>query len=358
MAVQGLVRLRKHQFGRQAAHGTKVPATRAYGYKGTPSVDLTWTDPEVDAGSRDITAAPFRGAPDLTAGLTYNALEYNNIPQILSGFLGGQVTPTGGGTAKTWAFSPASTTVDDPDEYTYEFGDDVLEDWYQFGDCVIESFEIAGPVGLGPLTANVNWRMGSVSSTGSTDSPVTGTVPTPSLAVDTAGVKVYLKDMGIYIADTVAGLGAGQILHALHAFTLRGNVELDQKRYADATQNFDISAWGPGARAFEFEATYAKTDDTVGTGSESDKWMSDEAQNGFVRLVFISTVLAQSPSTFHGWTVTMPIRYYTREEGEEGQNTTIVLNAHGFFDPDDLDGVFENTVVCTLTEAELGEAGS
>jgi hypothetical protein len=343
---------------RQAAHGTKVPATRAYGYKGTPSVDLAWTDPDIDAGSRYVTAAPFRGAPDLTAPLTYDALEYNNIPQILSGFFGGGVVPTGGGTAKTWAFDPSATTVDDPDEYSYEFGDDVLTDWYQFGDGIIESFEIAGPTGLGPCTASVNWRWGSVSSTGSTDSPVDGTVPTPGLAVDTAGVKVYLKDMGIYLADTVAGLSGGQILQALHSFVLRGNIEWDQKRYADGTQTFDISAWGPGAANIEFEGTYAKTADTVGTGSESDKWMSDEAQNGYLRLVFVSTVLAQSPSTFYGWTVTMPIRYYTREEGEEGQNTTIVLNAHAFYDPDDLDGVFESTVVCTLTEAELGEAGS
>jgi len=358
MAVQGLTRLRKHQFARQPAFGTKVPATRAYGFQGTPTSDLAWTDPEVDAGSRDVTAAPYRATPDLTAGLTFNALEYNDLPLILCGFFGGAVVPTGGGAAKTWTHDPASTTIDDPDEFTYEFGDDVLTDWYQFGDSVIESFEITGPTGLGPLTATVNWRQGSVSSTGSTDSPVDGTVPTPGLDVDTNGAKVYLKDMGIYLADTVAGLAAGQVLDALHSFILRGNVEYDQKRYANGTQNFDLSGWGPGTRGIEFEATYAKTADTVGVGSESDKWMSDEAQNGYARLLFLSTVVAQSPSTFYGWTVTLPIRYYTREEGEEGGNTTVILNAHAFFDPDDLDGVFQSVIVCTLTEAELGEAGS
>jgi hypothetical protein len=357
MPVQGLTRLRKHQFGRQAAHGTKVAATRAYGFSGVPTNELNWTDPEIDAGSRDVTASPYRSAPDLTASLETPALEYNDLPILHSAFFGGAVVPTGGGAAQTWTFSPASATVDEPDEYTYEFGDDVLTDWFQNGDGILESFEVSGPVGLGPLTATLGWRFGSISSTGSTDSPVTGTVPTPALAVDTSGVKVYLKDMGIYIADTVAGLGAGQILDALHAFTLRGNIEWDQKRYANGTQTFDISAWGPGARAIELELVFGKTADTVGTGSESDDWMSDEAVNRYVQLVFESTVEAQG-GTPYSWEVTLPMRYYTREEGAEGQNSTVVLTGHAFYDPDDLDGVFESVIVNTLTEAELGSVGS
>ena len=358
MAVQGLVRLRKHQFGRQAAHGTKVAATYAYGLTGVPTNELNWTDPEVDAGSRVITAAPYREAPDLTASLDTPALEYNTLPIIHSAFFGGQVAPTGGGTAKTWAFDPSADTVELPDEYTYEFGDDVLTDWFQNGDGILESFEISGPVGLGPLTASLGWRFGSISSTGSTDSPVTGTVPTPGLSVATDGAKVYLKDMSIFIADTVAGLGAGQVLDALHAFTLRGNIEWDQKRYANGTQTFDISAWGPGLLSIELELVFGKTADTVGVGSESDHWLSDESVNRYIQLTFESTVIAQTPSTPYSWDVILPARYYTREEGEEGQNTTIVLTAHAFYDPDDLDGFFQSTIVNTLTEAELGLAGS
>ena len=66
MPVQGLVRLRKHQFGRQLIPGTPVAATRAYPHSGVPEHELNRTDPEIDAGSRDITAPPFRDAPDLT----------------------------------------------------------------------------------------------------------------------------------------------------------------------------------------------------------------------------------------------------------------------------------------------------
>lgn len=358
MPIAGFVRLRKHLFTRQGAFGTAAPATRAYPFSGVPSVELNWTDPDVDTGSRDPVAPPYRVAPDLTAPLTTPSLEYNALPLILSGFFGGQVEPTGGGTAKTWTYSPASATVDEADVFTYQFGDDVLTDWYQLRDGILESFEITGSEGLGPLSASMGWRFGAVASTGSTDSPVSGTVPTTGLSVDPDAALVYLKDGGIYIADTVAGLGAGQIIDAWHAFTLRGSTEIDQKRFANASQSFDLSGYGPGARVIEIESTFAKTADTVGTGSESDHWMADQAVNRYIRLVFTSTVVAQAAATFYSWTVTMPVRYYTRTEGESNQNTTIVLTGHAFYDPDDLDGVFETVVVNTLTEAQLGGVGS
>ncbi len=356
--VAGLVRLRKHQFGRQLNLQDKVPATRAYPFSGVPSVDLAWTDPEVDAGSRDPVAAPYRGPAELTADLDLPSLTYNDLTLLLCGFFGGDVSPTGGGTALTWQHDPASEAIDELDPFTYEFGDDKLSDWYQFGDGVIESFDITGPEGLGACQGSASWRFGSVSSTGSTDSPVDGTVPTAGLAVATDDAVVYLKDMGIYIASSVAGLSSGQVLNALHTFTFHGEQELDLKRYANGAQTFDINDYGPGARQLVFTGTFAKTDDIVGTGSESDAWMSDEAVNRYLELKFVSTVLAESPSTFYGWDVVMPVRYYTREEGDIGGNTTVVLEAHAFFDPDDLDGVLTSTLVNTLPEADLGLAGS
>jgi hypothetical protein len=353
--IQGFVKQRKWQFGRQQVFGTKVAATRAYPHSGTPGVDLAWTDPEIDAGSRDPVAPPTRGPADLTAGLDSPVLYYNNLTKLVAGFFGGGEAPTGGGTAKTWTHEPASATTDDPDLFTAEFGDDVLTDWYQFGDGIIESFEISGPEGLGPLSATESWRFGSVASTGSTDSPVTGTVPTPALTVSTTDVPMYLKDGAIYIASTTGGLGAGQVTGALHSFVLRGSQEIDQKRFADGTQNFDISDYGPGARAIELEAVFAKTADIVGTGSESDAWMSDTAVNRFIRLVFTSTEMAEG-ATPYSWTVTMPMRYYTREEGEIGGNTTVTLTAHAFYDA--TAGVLDSILVNTLTEAQLGLAGS
>ena len=68
--------------------------------------------------------------------------------------------------------------------------------------------------------------------------------------------------------------------------------------------------------------------------------------------------MAQTPSTFYGWTVTLPMTYRTREEGEIGGNTTVILNGTAHYDPDDLEAVFQSVLVCTLTDAELGEIGS
>src|SRR5678816_1876654 len=127
MPVAGLVKARKHQFGRQEDFGTKVAATRAYPFKGVPSVDLQWTDPDVDVGSIVTTVAPQRGIGAYTAPLTDPRLAYNNLPLVLCAVLGGEVDPTGGGAAKTWTHTPAAVApLDDPDLFTYEFGDDVV----------------------------------------------------------------------------------------------------------------------------------------------------------------------------------------------------------------------------------------
>jgi hypothetical protein len=359
MAIAGLVRLRKHSFGRQSVFGTKVAATRAYPLAGVPDPDLNWIDPEIDTGSIDITAAPYRGAPSLTATLTTVALNYNDLPLHLAAFFGGGVEPTGGGAAQSWHWSPASTApIDDPDSFTYEFGDDVVTDQDQYGDGIEESVEFTLPEGLSALTSSMTWRFGSYSNTGGTDNPVDGTVPTPGLAVAVDDAIVFGKDAKLYLADDVAGLATEQIQDALYSCVIRLNHEIDEKRWANGTQTFDANALVPGARTIEWELTLAPTDDIVGVGSESDDWMSDQAVNRYGRLVFTSTVLAQSPSTFYSWEIKGPLRYYTRTYGDIGGNTTRVLTGRMFYDPDDFGGIVDTTVVNTLTAAELGLAGS
>ena len=112
------------------------------------------------------------------------------------------------------------------------------------------------------------------------------------------------------------------------------------------------------ARAIEVEMTFAKTSDIVGTGSESDAWMSDDAVNRYLRLITTSTTLIAGTAVPYKWTQTMPIRYYTRTEGEIGGNTTVVLTGHAFYDPDDFTGVYTSAVVCDMTNADLGATGS
>jgi hypothetical protein len=352
--VAGLVRLRKHQFGRQADFGVKVNATRAYAFQGTPDVDLAWTDPEVDEGSIDPVSAPRRESPVLGASLTDPQVAYNSLPLKLSAFFGGDVNPTGAGTAKSWHFDPASATPDEMDTHVYEFGDDVLTDWYQLGDGILTEWTVTIPDGLGAVTDSQTWKFGSVASTGSTDMPVDGTVPTPGLDVEKDPALLYGKDLAVFIADSTAGLSGGQILDAFHGGEIALSREVDEKRYANGDQSFDVDAYATASRAIAFRFRFAKTADTVGVGSESDKWMSDLAVTRYVRFTFTSKSIAQTPSTFYSWTVTAPFRYYTREEDAIGGNTIIVLEGHAFFDPEDLDGVFDTTVVCTVDESELG----
>ena len=126
MPVQGFVRLRKHQFGRQSAFGNAEPATRAYPFQGVPGVVLNWTDPEGDFGSLFPIAPPYRVAPDLTASLTAPVVNYNDLPLMFSAALGNDETPTGAN-AKTWAWVPSALTPDDFDLHTYQFGDDVTD---------------------------------------------------------------------------------------------------------------------------------------------------------------------------------------------------------------------------------------
>jgi hypothetical protein len=359
MPVQGFTRARKHQFARQTTFGTKVPALRAYPKTGVPTVDLTKTDPDVDTGSIVKTVAPYLGTSNITAALTDPALAYDNAPLLMAGVFGGEEDPTGGGTPKTWTHKPSSVDPLDPvDVFTYEFGDDVVDDWFQLGDGILESLTLTGPEGLGPISVSESWRFGSGSSTGSTDFPVDGTVPTPSLDVDTSPVYVYLKDMSIYIADTLAGISGGQITNALHNFVLTITRAVDQKRWADGTQSFDVEAYGVTGYDVALALTFAKTDDTVGTGSEADAWYSEDAVARVIRLKFESLVDIPGGSTPYSWQITMPAWYYTRDDGEVGGNTTVTLTANAYYEPTTFQGFFESIIVCKLTDAELGTGGS
>ena len=102
------------------------------------------------------------------------------------------------------------------------------------------------------------------------------------------------------------------------------------------------------------ECTWAKTSDIVGKTSEADDWFSDEPVNRFVGLTFTSTKIADG-STPYSWTITMPMRYYTRAEGEIGGNTTVILTGHAFYDATH---VFTSVAVTTLAEGELEGSGS
>lgn len=351
VALQGFVKNRRHQFGRQASFGTRVAAKRAYAFKGVPDVNPSWTDPDVDVGSIDWVVAPHREAPSYTATLTIPQLRYNDIPLILSGFFGGGVDPTGGGLAKHWLFAPSSTTVDEVDPFTYEFGDDVLTYWYQLSDGMIESFEITQPEGLGALTGSITWRFGAAHGSGFTDYTDSPTVPT-ALSVTPNETIVYGKDLGIYIASDNYDLSysGSQVTDALHSFTFRGSKEIDEKRFANGDQSFDVDAFATAGRTLELEAQWAKTADIVGEGSETDAWFSSQSVDRYIRFYAESTEDADTGVPY-SWDNSMPMRYYTNAETESGGNATVTLTAKAFYDPVNSVPVYSGEVVNTLAAA-------
>ena len=323
-ATPGLVKLRAHQFARQAAFATPLAAKRRYPFTGVPDIDLGWTDPEIDGGSLDPIAAPYREAENLTASLSAPAVYYNDLPLMLSAVFGDEVTPAGAGTGKTWTHQPASLTADNLDLYTYEFGDDLdgtggkPNDWFAFGDGLLESLTITAPEGLGALSAEMGWRFGMVRYEGATESALqpSPAVPTAALSVDSAGTPVYLGNCILSIDSAHGDIGTTPITDALHSFVLAITPELDVKRLANGN-GFDVSGYGRGPRQIELRLQFAKTADTVGVGSESDAWFSETAINRFVQLEFTSTAVAEtgSPDVPYSWQIRMPLRYYTREDG-------------------------------------------
>ncbi len=130
-------------------------------------------------------------------------------------------------------------------------------------------------------------------------------------------------------------------------FTIRFGGDVDQKRYANGTQSFDVQGYARASRSIEVECTFAKTDDIVGISSESDAWMSDDSVDRYIRFSFISPTEA-STGVFYSWDMRMPIRYYTRAEGESGGNSTVILTGHAFYDAVNFGGVFTSTVTNTL----------
>lgn len=356
VATAGLTRLRKHQFGRQTLFGTPVAAKRAYPFSGVPDANLNWEDPEGDQGSLDPIAPPVRGAADLSAPLSAPRLFYNDLPLMLDAMFGDEEAGAGAGAAKTWTHQPASLTADDLSLFTYEFGDDKADDWFQYGDGLLESLNITAPESLGALSAEMAWRFGMVRYEGATEAALqpTPTVPTAALSVDSAGIPVYLGDAVLSIDSTHGAIGTTPIADALHSFNLSISQDLDQKRFANGT-GFDLSGYGRGVRVIEFEAQFAKTDDIVGVGSESDAWFSETAIDRFVEIAFESSAFAQtagSPDIPYSWQIRMPLRYYTRNDGAIGGNSTVTLVGRAFYHAT-LGYAFQSVLVNTLATASL-----
>ena len=328
-------RLLKHQFGEQTTFGTPVAATRAIPFTGEPDIDLNYQDATGDFGSIDEVARPFRQAPNLTAPLTLDQLDYDTIPLIMSGLIKGGVTATGAGTAKTWTTQAASLTADDFGIFTYQRGATGESDyWDQLWDGVLESANFTMPADLGPVSVATQWRFGDFGMTDSTDQPVSGTVPTTGLTVDDAPVRVFLADCELYIDDAYTGIGTTKISDSLLSGSLNITQTVDQKRTANGSNTrWALAGYSRGPRTIELQLQFEPTTDIIGTGSETDKWSDDSIQDRFVELRFTSAEIITG-STPYSWSVRMPLRYRTRTRTTNNNNVTVTLMGRAYYDAD------------------------
>ena len=352
----GFTRFREHQWGYQGSNSslvsTPVAAVRSMPLSGTPNVErnLTWAGE--DQGSVDPIMAPYFGPLDITESLS-GTLDYDSLPWYLSAAVKSGVTPSGGGSAKTWTHQADSLTRPIAGYITEEFGDDVTVDWYQLFGGIAESLEISGS-GNEALSVDLGMRFAGFKSTGSTAYPVSGTVPTAALSVDSTPSYVELGDGELFIDDAYTGIGTTKISDALTQMTLSVDNTIDQKFAANGSntrfQPFDLPISG---REITLRLQFHKTSQTVGTGSESDDWMASTPTKRFVELRFTRPSPFITGSTPYSWSVRLPLYYTTREEAEEGGNTQIVLTGRAVYDSDLTYAIRSVTVNALATPSPL-----
>jgi hypothetical protein len=228
-------------------------------------------------------------------------------------------------------------------------------DWYQFFGGVAESLEISGDTsGDAALEVNLGMRFAGFKSTGSTSYPVTGTVPTAGLTVAADPPRVFLFDGELFINDTFGTIGTTKISDALTAFNWSVNNTIDQKFAANGSntrfQPFDLPI---ADREITLRLQFHKTSATVGTGSESDDWMSSTPIKRFVELRFTRPSPFITGSTPYSWSLRLPLYYTTREEVDSNGNTNIALTGTVVYDADLAYAVRSVTVNALATPSPL-----
>lgn len=334
MPIQGFTRFRKRQWGYQGSNSsliaTKATATRVLPWRGVPEVNLNITWPEQDEGSLDPISAPYQTASDITAPVA-GPLNYNDAPYLFASSLVGGVTPTGG-TDKTWVFQPPSLTSSPLGMFTEEYGDDVLTDWWQLLGGIMESFTLTGDQSMGPLMLSGTMRYAQWRSTGSTDHPVSGTVPTAALTVDATPTPIFLGDLELYLNATAGAIGTTKITDAVEGIVLSVGNTVDKKRYANGSNTrFAVAGYGYGGREITLALTLAKTSQTVGVLQENDLWFDDTPAKRFCELRFTSPVIITGAIPY-SLVIRLPYFYVSRGDAENGNNTQIILTGKAVYD--------------------------
>ena len=320
MPIQGFRRFRKHQFGKQTSFSSNTSATRVLPWRGPIEVNPAREDPDVDVGSLDPILAPFNGPLEVTAALEIPAFAFDDAPYFWSALVKSGVTPTGGGSAKTWTYQAASLTADDFEYFTDQWGDDVTSDWINAGSGVGDGGELTVDEGLGVLTGSLDMVYARAQL---------GAGPTGGLTVDDTPNWVYGADTEVYLDTVAASIGTTKLTDAIHGFTFRVTNNLDQKRFANGSNTrFQLAGYGRGPREIEVELVVAKTAATIAERATLD---DTPVPNRYIELRTTSPEIITG-STPYSQSIRVPARLISATDGEIDNNDVITFTYRGFYD--------------------------
>jgi hypothetical protein len=319
--IQGFTRFRKHQVGVQTSFTSNATATRILPFRGPIVVEPNRTDPDVDVGSLDPILKPFNGPKEVT-GTWEGKLAFDDAPYVWAATIKGGVSPTGGGTDKTWTFQAASLTADDFEYLTDEWGDDYSTDVIIGRGGVIDSLELGFDEDLSAYDVNADLVYSEATLCDDF---------TPALTIDASPQWVYGADTEVYLDSAFGSIGTTKLTDAVHGATLTINNNLDRKRFANGSNTrFQLAGYGRGPREIELQLVLAKTAATVAEACTLD---DEPVPDRFIELRTTSPEIITG-SIPYSQSIRLPMRLVGREDGEINNNSVITLTYRGFYSAD------------------------
>lgn len=318
MPLQGFIRFRKHQVGKETTFSSNTPATRRLPYRGSITVEPNRTTPDVDTGSLDPVLAAFFGATDVT-GPWEGKLAFDDIPYIYAlGIMGG-ITPTGV-TAKTWTYQAASLTADIFDTVTDEWGDDATTDSIVAAGGVINDWQVTFDQDLSAFDISANLYYAKATF---------GAAFTAGLTVDSTPQWVYGAHTVVYMDSNPAAIGISPIVDAVHTATFAVNNNLDRKRFANGSNSgWNLVGYGRGPREITFTLRVAKTATTIAEAQTLD---DSPVPTRYFDIKTTSTEIITGSTPFSN-SIRFAAELIGRSDTEIDNNSVIDLTYRGKYD--------------------------
>ena len=318
--LAGSTRLRAFQLGLEGTFNVQQAATRRMPWSFAPTVDPHWTFPTADTGTLDQAIAPYRTALDVTGAIT-GQLFANDVPALMCASIQGGISPsTVGGTGKSWAWQPLSTSQDVFDTLTAEWFDDATADAWAGPGTIISDWTLTYPQDLGPIALSATTRSASA---------VYPATPTPALVTDLVPVPLYMADTALYINDTAGAIGTTKIADTLYDASIAYAGNIDVKRFANGNSvRFNVINYGRGERVITYMINGTKDAAMV---AEAVKWIGASPVERFLELRTTAVPFAGSGQPY-SLSVRIPGFWLTRADTTITSNTGFSLTGHQVYD--------------------------